>query len=136
MIKLLLKEDFDKLSNLKFETIKEISHLLSNYRNYLRNKEELVNFSIFFDKDKIHQLFYQKGISYSEIIDKELYILPIYIKDDEIFIFNNNFFYNNWNEVYQEGLLEFILPLENIEIIQNINNNKIYLINLKRLKFI
>ena len=42
--------------------------------------KKLVNFSVTFDKDKIHNLFYKKGISYSEILDKELYILPILIK--------------------------------------------------------
>ena len=129
--RILLQDDFDQLSNLKFETIKELVTYYQIKKLSGETKEELVNFSITFDKDKIHQLFYQKGISYSEITDKELYILPIYIKDDEIFIFNNNFFYNNWNEVYQEGLLEFILPLENIEIIENINNNQNNLVNLE-----
>ena len=33
--------------------------------------------------------FYKKGIKYAEIFDKELYILPILIKKNEIFIFNN-----------------------------------------------
>ena len=90
--KILLKEDFDQLSNLKFETIKELVTYYQIKQLSEETKEELVNFSVTFDKDKIHQLFYQKGISYSEISDKELYILPIYIKDNEIFIFNNNFF--------------------------------------------
>jgi len=129
--RILLKEDYKQLSNLKFETIKELVTYYQITQLSEEMKEELVNFSVTFDKDKIHQLFYQKGISYSEILDKELYILPVYIKENEIFIFNNNYFYNNWNEIYQESLLEFILPLENIEIIQNINNNKNSLINLK-----
>ena len=129
--RILLNEDYKQLSNLKFETIKELVTYYQITQLSEETKEELVNFSVTFDKDKIHQLFYQKGISYSEISDKELYILPIYIKDNEIFIFNNNYFYNNWNEIYQESLLEFILPLENIEIIQNINSNKNSLINLK-----
>ena len=38
-----------------------------------------------------------------------------------IFIFSNNFFYDNWNKIEKDELIEFILPLENIEIIQNIN---------------
>ena len=76
-------------------------------------------------------MFYERGLSYSEILDKELYVLPIFIKSDEIFIFNNNFFYKNWNQFYQNELIEFILPLENIEIIQKINNNKNSLIDLK-----
>ena len=46
------------------------------------------------------------------------------------FIFLTNFFYDNWNKIYPDDLIEFILPLENIEIIQNINKNKSSLINL------
>ncbi len=129
--KILLKEDIKKLSELNFSSIKK---LVSYYQiaeiNDEEQRKELVNFSITFDKDKIHNLFYKKGISYSEISDKELYILPILIRDSEIFIFNNNYFYEKWNEVYRNDLIEFILPLENIEIIQNINNSKYNLIDL------
>ena len=89
-----------------------------------------MNFSITFDKDKIHELFYEKGILYSKFTDKELFILPILIKNNEIFIFSNNFFYENWNKVNEVDLIEFILPQENIEIIQNINKNKKNLIKL------
>ena len=93
-------------------------------------KKELVKFSISFDKDKMHDLFYKRNILYSEISNKELFILPILIKDSEIFIFNNNFFYKNWNIVYENDLIEFILPLENIEIIQKLTSLKNSLINL------
>ena len=130
--KILLKNDRDKLINLEFSEIKQ---LVSYYQitNLPDNKKksELVNFSVTFDKDKLHNLFYNRGILYSEISDKELYTLPLFIKKDDIFIFNNNFFYDNWNEVYNENdLIEFILPLEKIEIIQNINSNKNNLINI------
>ena len=91
---------------------------------------ELARFNILFDKDKIHELFYKRGILYSEFYDKELYILPILIKENEIFIFNSNYFYENWNQVQKDDLIDFILPLENIEIIKKINENKSNLINL------
>ena len=58
----------------------------------MRENKEFVNFSVTFDKDKIHKLFYEKGILYSEILDKELFILPILLKEKEIYVFNNNFF--------------------------------------------
>ena len=129
--KILLKEDRDKVFNLQFSLIKELVTYYQISETSKKNEiEELVNFSITFDKDKIHDLFYKLGISYSEIPDKEFYILPILIKDNEIYIFNNNFFYDNWNKIYPDDLIEFILPLENIEIIQNINKNKSSLINL------
>ena len=129
--KILLKEDKEKLDKVKFLTIKQLVsyYRISNIKDE-QNKKELVNFSVTFDKNKIHDLFFQKGVSYSEISDKELYVLPILIKDNELNIFNNNFFYENWNEIYDNDLIEFILPLENIEIIQNINIFKKNLINL------
>ncbi len=129
--RILLKEDYDIISNLNFSLIKQLIkyYQISEISNNKNNKK-LLKFSITFDKDKIHDLFYEKGISYSDILDKELYILPIFISDSELFIFNNNFFYKNWNEVYKNDLLEFILPTENIETIQKINNSKNYLIDL------
>ena len=131
--KILLKEDIDMVSDLSLSSIKQLVtyYQVTNISNEQDDKE-FVNFSVSFDKDKIHKLFYKKGISYSEIIDKELFVLPILIKENEIFIFNKNFFYENWNKVEEENLklLEFILPIENIEIIQKINKNKDDLINL------
>lgn len=128
--KILLKDDIKKISNLNFADVKELVtyYQISNITN--EKNEELVSFSITFDKDKIHNLFYSRGLSYSEILDKEIYVLPILIKKNEFFVFNNNFFYDNWNEIYENDLIEFILPIENIEIIENINKVKNDLINL------
>ena len=49
------------------------------------------------------------GISYSEISIKNYYFTNFM---NVIFVFNNNFFYENWNEIYDVELIEFILPLE------------------------
>ena len=131
--KILLKEDLDQVSDLSLSSIKQLVtyYQVTDISNE-QNEKEFVNFSVTFDKDKIHKLFYKKGISYSEILDKDLFILPILIKENEIFIFNNNYFYENWNKVGEDnlGLIEFILPLENIEIIQKINKYRDDLINL------
>ena len=130
--KILLKKDQDKLSDLNISLIKQ---LLTYYqiKNIYddKKKKELINFSITFDRDKIHDLFYERGISYSRVSDKELYVLPVLIKENKIFIFNNNFFYDKWNEFYNESLVEFIVPLEKIEIIKNVNDFKNNLINLE-----
>ena len=129
--KILLKEDANRFSDISFSSIKQLVtyYQITNTIDE-EKKEEYLNFSITFDKEKIHALFYNKGVSYSEISDKELFVLPIHIKKNEIFIFNNNFFYENWNKIYESELIEFILPLEKIEIIQNINANRNDLINL------
>ena len=129
--KILLKEDINKLSN-KFSSVKELVTYYQVSQIPDENDDgELASFSVTFDKEKIHELFYNQGILYSEILDKELYILPVLIKETEIFIFNNNFFYKYWNEIYTVDLIEFILPIENIEIIQKINKNKKNLIDIE-----
>ena len=129
--KILLPEDSKKFIDLKFSSIKKlVSYYQISEISEPEKTKELVNFSVTFDKEKLHDLFYKEGISYSEISDKELYILPILIQNDKVFIFNNNYFYEKWNEIYEDDLIEFILPLENIEIIQNINNYKDTLLDL------
>ena len=67
--KVLLNEDIPKVSDLNFREIRK----LVKYYNISKNSEEKnnqINFSVTFDKDKIHNLFYSKGISYSDISDK------------------------------------------------------------------
>tara|TARA_B100000886_G_scaffold135357_1_gene91314 strand:- start:6368 stop:7414 length:1047 start_codon:yes stop_codon:yes gene_type:complete len=130
--KILLKKDIDIFSNLSFSSIKQlvIYYQIGKIPDK-ENTEQLVNFNITFDKEKIHDLFFKRGVLYSKISDKDLYVLPILYKSNEVFIFNNNFFYEKWNEIYDTDLIEFILPLENIESIKIINEQKSNLINLK-----
>ena len=129
--KILLKEDIIKLKDLNNSTIKElVTYYQVENNNNDENGLEKINFNISFDKVKIHNLFYKKGISYSKITNKELFILPILKKNNKIYIYNKNYFYENWNEVYDTELIEFILPLENIEVIQNANLKKSNLLDL------
>lgn len=132
--KVLLKEDIVRVSDLNFVTIKDLVtfYNISNNSNKLNNE---ISFNISFDKEKIHNLFYKKGILYSDISDKEFFILPILIRKNKIFIFANNYFYNNWNISNENELIEFILPQENIEIIQKINKSRdnLYDLNLTTL---
>ena len=129
--RILLEEDIKKLSDLKLSLIKQLVMYYQIIDVPKKNqKEGLVNFSVTFDKAKMHDLFYKRGISYSEILDKELYVLPVLLKNNEINVFNNNLFYKNWNKFNENELIEFILPLENIEIIKIINDYKNNLINI------
>jgi hypothetical protein len=129
--KILLKRDIERLRKLQFSDIKQ---LVSYYQvsNKIDNSNvEKINYNISFDKEKMHNLFYKNSISYSEIINKEIFILPILKKNNQIFIYNKNFFFENWNNIDKSELLEFILPLEKIEIIRNVNLNKNNLLNLE-----
>ena len=129
--KILLQTDFKKLSKLSFLEIKELVsyYQVQNLNNKMKDLEVFI-YNISFDKDKLHNLFYIKNIAYAEITNKEIFLLPIFLKDNEINVYNNNYFYEKWNLNNENKLVEFILPLENIETIQKINSQKNDLFNL------
>mgnify|MGYP006144156941 FL=1 len=129
--KILLKEDIKKLQELKLSKIKELVTYYQVSTKKSKNNKEKINYNISFDKEKMHDLFYKIGISYSRIVNEELFILPILKQNNKIYIYSQNFFYDKWNETNDEELIEFILPLENIETIQNVNLNRNNLLNLK-----
>ena len=70
--KILLTENLSKLSDLNLTEIKDlvVYYNISEESDIDNNK---VNYSVKFDKSKIHDLFY-KEISYSDISDKVFYI--------------------------------------------------------------
>ena len=125
--RILLKSDAQKISKLNYLNIKE---LVAYYNISKKSDNDNVIFNVTFDKDKIYNLFYNREILYSDIVDKDFYVLPVFLKQNEINIFSNNYFYKNWNQFDNDDLLEFILPLENIEIIQSINKYRNNLLSL------
>ena len=131
--RVLLDENVEQMLDLQFSEIKE---LVSYYQIKNDEKEETSEkkiFNISFDKDKLHNLFYQRGIAYSDITKNEIYLLPIFKENDQLNIYSKNYFYDNWNLNNDFELVEFILPIENIETLQKINllKNDILTLNLE-----
>ena len=131
--RLLLEEDYKKISTTNLDQIKR---LISYYQIKNKEKEEnnnYIRFNIFFDKDRIHNFFYQKNILYSDIINTNMIIFPLLVKDKQYFIYSKNYFYENWNKENSKDLIQYTLPAENIESIQKIklNRENIYQINIE-----
>ena len=78
----------------------------------------------FFDKNKMHNFFYEKNILYSDIKNTESSFFPLLIYEKKYFIYSKIFFYDNWNLEKNNELIQYILPFENIENIQKINSYK------------
>ena len=122
--RLLLEDDYKRISKTNLEQIRK---LISYYQiiNEDENKENNnVKINVFFDKDKMHDFFYGKNILYSDIINTEVILFPLLKKEDQYFIYTQNYFYENWNEEKSDNLIQYILTTENIENIQRINLNK------------
>ena len=76
------------------------------------------------DKERIHNFFYSRNILYSDIINTEVILFPLLKKDNQYFIYTQNYFYDNWNEKNFDKLIQYTFPVESIENIQKINLNK------------
>tara|TARA_B100001778_G_scaffold171534_1_gene140959 strand:+ start:530 stop:1573 length:1044 start_codon:yes stop_codon:yes gene_type:complete len=122
--RLLLEEDYKRISKTNLEQIRK---LISYYQiiNEDENKENNnVKINVFFDKDKMHDFFHGKNILYSDIINTEVILFPLLKKEDQYFIYTQNYFYENWNEEKSDNLIQYTIITENIENIQRINLNK------------
>ncbi len=130
--RVLLDENIGQMINLNFSEIKQLVSYYQIINDENNNQSEKKIFNISFDKDKIHNLFYKKGIAYSDITKNEIYLLPILKEEDQFSVYSKNYFYENWNSSNNFELVEFILPIENIEILQKINifKNNILDINI------
>ena len=122
--KTLLKEDAERLSKTKLETIKDLVltyQIVKNKKNKIDNNDNILTFNIQFDPKKINNFLAKRKISYADISDISLILLPILIKDKKISLYEENFFHTNWNKFniltkdVSEQFISYNLALENIE---------------------
>ena len=129
--RLLLEEDFKNISNTKIQQIKKlISYYQITESKNIEKRKKSFSFNIFFDKDRMHNFFYDRNILYSDIIDTEVILFPLYKKDNQYFIYTQNYFYENWNKITFDNLIQYSLPVESIENIEKINLHKDNIYNL------
>ena len=138
--KILLQSDYEKIKSTNLQSIK---NLVSHYQimeSNLTDTDETILINIFFKRDKMYNFYTKNNIKYSDVSGKSIEILPILIFEDEIYIYDNNYFFKNWlkeekNQNDEKKLIEYILPLESLEIIQQIkiNQNNLEMIDLNYL---
>ena len=121
--RLLLEKDYKLFLATDLDEIKK---LISYYQ--IIDSEDKVDdkilVNIFFDKDRMHNFFYEKNILYSDIINTEVIFFPLLIENKKYFIYNKNYFIENWNNETLKDSIQYTLPIESIENIQKIENYK------------
>ncbi len=124
--RLLLKEDYENVSNTNLIDIKKLIsyYQIKNSKSEEKQVKTLKTVNVLFDKDKMHMFFNQKNLLYSDIINTEVILFPLLKIDEQLYIYTQNYFYENWGKESNNELIKYILPTENIENIQLINTNK------------
>ena len=143
--KTLLKDDALNLHKTKINIIEDLVftyQIIQNQKN--EKKETVLILNIKFDQKEINNFLAKNSVSYADVSNISLTLLPVLVKDKSIFVFSDNFFYNNWVKAQDEIintndiLVTYNLALESIEDFQYINTNKENLesIDIKKLSAI
>ena len=121
MTKILLTRDLKKMNDIELDQIKK---LVSSFQileeSYSKNIYK-INIKILYNDIKVKKLLGQKNILFSQPENISAVFYPVLFIDGDIQNFNENFFYQKWTEVtIKNELINFILPLEDLEDISRI----------------
>ena len=125
MSKVLLSKDLHKVMNVKLKKIKNLINSFQIYDESYRNNKFEATFNIFYNDIKIKKFLGKKNISFSEPKKISVIFFPLLIIDEEIRELDQNFFYREWLNInIKNELINFILPLEDLDDISKITEKK------------
>ena len=125
MSRILLSKDLTKISNIK---LNKIRNLIDSFQileeTYQANKYK-ATFKIFYNDNKIRKLLTEKNISFSQPKNISAVFFPVLFVNDELQDFDENYFYNQWTNIeIKNKLINFILPIQDLEDISKIKEMK------------
>ena len=120
-------KDKSKISGIKLNEIKYLIDSFEIKDESFVKKKYIANFNVNFNKKKTLNFFEKKNIFPSLNKSKDFLTILIFFDNDQdqIFLYENNPFYKNWNnEKKKYFLLNYVLIEEDIENLKFINENK------------
>jgi hypothetical protein len=125
MSRILLSRDLNKINNIKLKKIKDLINSFQILEENYQGDEYKATFKIFYNDIKVKKLLRQRNISFSLPKKISAVFFPILFTNEEIQYFNDNFFYKQWTTVeIKNELINFILPLENLDDISTLKEMK------------
>ncbi len=114
--KILLTRDLKKVENIQLAQIKQ---LMNGFQildeSYLSNVYK-ANIKIVYNEERVRKFLAKRNVSFTLPDNISSVFFPVFYINDEIQSFRENFFYNNWNEIkIKNELINFILPLEDLD---------------------
>jgi len=125
--RILLKKDQKTVLQTSLEEVKKMVSTYQIQDNKDLSKANELTVNLFFDRERMNNFFYSKGISYADISKTKLVFFPVLVEDNNFYLFSNNYFFKNWNIDEKEKnneFVDYILPVENLEDIQFIERNR------------
>jgi len=110
--------DKKKIRNISIKELKGMIDSFTISDERFINNEYFANLETTFNKKKILKFLENKNIFPSIPQRNKVLLLPILVetKDNNVYLFNNNIFYEKWNDQKNSyDLLDYLLPSEDIE---------------------
>jgi len=108
--------DIKKLKNVNMREIKTLVENFKIKNEIFRESKYYANFDVYFNKKKIKFFLEKKNLFYSNPKQISVLFLPIIIEQENFHLFNDNIFYKYWlTNKDQSGLINYIMPLEDID---------------------
>ena len=121
MTKILLTRDLKKMNDIELDQIKKLVSSFQILEESYSKDIYKINIKILYNDIKVKKLLGQKNILFSQPENISAVFYPVLFIDGDIQNLNENFFYQKWTEVtIKNELINFILPLEDLEDISRI----------------
>ncbi|WP_440911632.1 hypothetical protein [Candidatus Pelagibacter sp.] len=117
------------LNEVKSDNLNQIKSMIETFtieEEKFINKTYNLKIGVLFNKKKIFEYLSSKNVFPSEIKEEDFLFFPILLDqaNDDILIYSNNSFYDNWNSVDNKNyLVNYILPTEDLEDLNLISKN-------------
>lgn len=132
MSKILIEKDFEKIKRIELNKIKKLISSFKINDESFSGQMYKGNYEIFYSEKKVKKFLGRENISFSQPQKIVAVFYPIVIIKNEIQVFNNNYFYNKWLSIeIKNNLIDFILPIEDVDDIEKISKYKNRIENLK-----
>ena len=118
--------DKKKINKIKLNEIKGMIESFTIKEEKFINEIYYVNLGVSFNRKKVFNYLENKNIFPSVPIKKKFLFIPIIIdeKKRDLLIFDNNYIFNKWNDnLKKTHLIEYILPTEDLEDLNQIKKN-------------
>ena len=115
--------DKNKINKISMKEIKSMIDSFTISNEKFINNEYFAKLETSFNKKKILEFLERRNVFPSIPIKNKVLLVPIFvdIETENIYLFNNNIFYKNWNNTKKNyQLLEYLLPNEDLEDLKEI----------------
>ena len=125
LLKVLLSKDQNKIKSLQSKELKKLVNSFVIRNESFSNNEYKAIFDVIFKERDLSIFLEQKGLLFSNPKKISLLFFPIFIDNGEIKIYDENIFFKDWENIYKEQeLINFILPIEDLVEVSDIQKFK------------